>query len=91
IDIMVLQEPPINAFTHTVASKDWISVYPTTHARNPEKTRMVTLMQADLSTDSWNQLDFPSGDVTIVQVVETWGTLTIFNIYNDGKSNDTIN
>ncbi|KAH9968261.1 hypothetical protein BC827DRAFT_1122472, partial [Russula dissimulans] len=91
IDIVALQEPPINTFTHTVASRDWISVYPSTHAKNPEKTRTVTLIHADLSTDSWNQLNFPSRDVTVIQVMETWGTLTIFNIYNNSKHNDTIN
>lgn len=37
------------------------------------------------------QLDFPSGDVTVIQLTGIWGKLTIFNIYNDGNHNDTIN
>ena len=44
-----------------------------------------------MSTESWNQLDFPSSDVTVVQATGLWGKVTIFNIYNDGKSAETTN
>jgi len=40
--------------------------------------------------DSWTQLDFPSGDVTAIQITSVWGKLMLFNIYNDGKHNNTI-
>ena len=30
-------------------------------------------------------------DVTVIQFNSAWGKLTIFNIYNDGESNNTIN
>src|SRR5712675_1245637 len=90
IDIIALQEPAINAFANTIATKDWTPIYPTTHNASPDKTRSVTLLRADISTDTWTQLDFPSGDVTVVQIADDWGKLTIFNIYNEGKSNNTI-
>jgi hypothetical protein len=48
-------------------------------------------IRADMSTESWNQLDFPSSDITVVQATGLWGKVTIFNIYNDGKSTETIN
>ena len=41
--------------------------------------------------DNWCQLDFPSGNVTVVQFTSEWGILTLFNIYNKGNTNDTIN
>jgi exonuclease III len=91
IDIVALQEPAINPFNCTIASKEWIPVYPTMHRDTPNKTRTVTLVQAQLSTDVWNQIDFPSGDVMVIQVSGDWGKLTIFNIYNEGESNITIN
>jgi len=91
IDIVTLQEPVINAFNQTITTNSWITVYPTMHTSNPDKTRSVLLIHAELSTDTWNQLDFPSGDVTAIQVNGTWGKLNIFNIYNDGMSNETIN
>ena len=90
IDIIALQEPAINAFANTIATKDWTPIYPTTHNASPDKTRSVTLLRADISTDTWTQLDFPSGDVTVIQIADDWGKLTIFNIYNEGKSNNTI-
>ena len=41
-------------------------------------------------TDCWEQVDFPSGDVTTICIKGKWGKLTIFNIYNDCKHNDTL-
>ena len=90
VDVLALQEPAINAFNQTVAARDWIVVYPSTHEAEPSKTRSVTLIRAHISTDNWNQLDFPSGDVTVIQLTGDWGKLTIFNIYNDGNNNNTI-
>ena len=91
INIIALQEPAVNTLNQTVAAKDWIAVYPSTHGANPTKTRSITLIRAQISTDNWNQIDFLSGDVTIIQLTGDWGILTIFNIYNDGNNNDTIN
>jgi exonuclease III len=90
IDIVVLQEPAINAFNCTIASRDWTTVYPTPHKGMPNKTRSVTLINLQLNTDTWTQLDFPSSDVTVVQLKGSWGKLTIFNIYNNGNNNETI-
>ena len=91
IDIVVIQEPAIVNNNHSIASRDWILVYPMPHQSNPEKTRSLMLIQAQISTDSWNQLDFLLSNVTVVQLNSTWGKLTIFNIYNKGKCNNTIN
>jgi hypothetical protein len=73
-----------------IATKDWTPLYPSTHNVNPEQTRSVILISAAFASDSWQQLDFPSGDVTVVQVKGNWGKITIFNIYNDCQHNDTI-
>lgn len=35
-------------------------------------------------------MDFSSGDVTIINICGNWGELTIYNIYNDCKKNDTV-
>ena len=91
VNIVALQEPAINFLNKTIATKDWIPIYPSTHSKYPEKTRSVTLISAALTSDSWQQLYLPSGDVTILQVKGNWGKLTIFNIYNDGQHDNTIN
>src|ERR1700677_4382633 len=90
IDIIALQEPAINFLGKAIATKDWIAIYPTTHNANPVKSRSIILLKASLCTDNWTQIDFPSGDVTAVQLTGAWGKLTIFNIYNDCDNNNTI-
>jgi ribonuclease HI len=90
IGIVMLQEPVVNCFNNTIASKDWFTVYPTTHCAHPGKTRTLTLIRSTFSTDTWEQIDFPSGDVTITALKGEWGKLVIFNIYNDGEHNETI-
>ena len=90
IGIVALQEPVINPFNNSIASKDWILVYPTPHCTHPVKTRALTLIRSTYSTDTWEQIDFPSGDVVIICLKGVWGKIIIFNIYNDGKHNNTI-
>jgi endonuclease/exonuclease/phosphatase family metal-dependent hydrolase len=90
IDIVALQEPAINAFSKTVTSKDWKTVYPSTHEKEPEKTRSLIMVRDDLLTDGWEQIDFPSGDVTALRIKGKWGKISLFNIYNDCKHNEMI-
>ena len=90
IDIVVIQEPVIVNNNHSIASRDWILVYPTLHQSNLEKTRLLMLIQAQISMDSWNQLDFLSSNVMVVQFHSTWGKLMLFNIYNKGECDNTI-
>jgi hypothetical protein len=56
IDIAAFQEPAINGFGQMVASKDWKMIYPSTHAKNPEKTRSVILIRDNLLTDCYASL-----------------------------------
>jgi len=89
-DLIALQEPTINPFNLTIASRDWTSIYPSVHGSMPNRTRAITLIQLNISLDSWTQLDFPSSDVTIIQLKGTWGKITIFNTYNDCNNNDIV-
>jgi hypothetical protein len=90
INLITLQEPVISSTGFTIASRLWMPVYPSKHSDNPHNTRSITLIRADISTENWNQLDFPSSDVTIVQLSREWGKITVFNIYNDGEHDNTI-
>ena len=91
IDIVALQEPAITNFSTTIASRDWVMVYSSTHSSDPNKTHSLLLIRNNILTEQWKQVDFPSGDVTIVQLGRNWGELMLFNIYNDCENNDTIN
>ena len=48
------------------------------------------LLRDNLLTDGWEQIDFPSSDVTALRIKGSWGKLTIFNIYNDCNHDDTL-
>lgn len=90
ISLIALQEPSINQFGKTIASRDWVAIYPSTHQKNPDKSRSLILLRASLCTDNWMQIELPSSNVTVVQLTGNWGKLTIFNIYNDCDHNNMI-
>ena len=90
IDIVALQEPSINAYNKSIASKDWKVIYPSTHEKSPLKTRTLILIRDDILTDSWEQLEIQSRDVTAILIKGAWGRISIFNIYNDCKHDSTI-
>ena len=90
VDIVALQEPAITKFGTSVASRDWVPVYPSTHSKDPYKSRSLILIRSNILTEQWKQIEYPSRDVTVVQLSGSWGKVTLFNIYNDGEKNDTI-
>ena len=69
IDIVALQEPAVNYLGKTIAARDWIPVYPSMHKKEPSKTRSLILINAAILTERWEQVDFPSGDVTVVRIM----------------------
>jgi hypothetical protein len=91
INIIAIQEPHINHLNLTIALKDWIAIYPSLHRTMPEKTRAITLICSTISTDSWCQLDFPSNDITVIQIKGMQGKITTFNIYIGDKGSKRIN
>jgi hypothetical protein len=90
INIVALQKPVLSKSGLTIALRDWIAIYPSEHTNHPLKTRSIMLIRADTSSESWNQLDFPSSDVTVMQITGPWGKLTIFNVYNNGEQDNMI-
>ena len=83
INIVAIQEPAMNFLDKTIAARDWIPVYPSTHEKEPRKTRSLLLMRSSLPMENWEQVEFQSGDVTVVRIHGDWGQITLFNIYND--------
>ena len=54
INIVALQEPVLSKSGLIIASRDWITIYPSDHTNNPQKTRSIMLIRADTSSKSWN-------------------------------------
>ena len=90
IDVIALQEPYISPNKTTVAARHWITIYPTTHETDASKTRSIILICSNLISDNWEQINFHSGDVTAIRIRGNWGSLVLFNIYNDCTHNETI-
>ena len=89
--IIALQEPAVNFMNRSIASKDWFPIYPTTHPLSPDKTRSLMLINVSINPDSWEQVDIPSGDITAVIIRGTESDLLLYNIYNDGNNDTSLN
>ena len=60
------------------------------HKTHPDNTRSVILVNTNLLTDAWKQIDFNHLDITAVKVKGQFGMLCIINIYNDGDNNNAL-
>ena len=89
-DICAIQEPYIDFNGKTRANRQWVTVYPITHKEHPDATRSVTLVNADLLTDTWRQIQLQHPDITAIEMTGEFGTLRIINIYNDCNNNSTL-
>jgi len=90
VSIIALQEPAIDSDGYTLVSRDWVLIYPTPHWKPNMNSRAVTLIRSSLNSDNWKQLDFPSGDVIVIQICGEWGKLTLVNVYNDCNNDNTV-
>lgn len=89
-NFILLQEPYTDKKGVTRANNRWTTVYPTNHKPNIKKSRAITLVNSQIDTDNWTQLDINSQDVIGIKVKNDKRHTTIFNIYNDCKNNDSI-
>ena len=48
------------------------------------------LINTTIPMENWEQVEFPSGDITVLRISGDWGRITIFNIYNDCLHDRTI-
>ena len=91
-DILVLQEPYINAYGNTKATRDWWVVYPSSRLSDPALPRVVILVSSRIDTNRWAQLYIPgSWDLLAIQVTDRSFKLTIYDIYSNCNNSDAIN
>ncbi|KIN94669.1 hypothetical protein M404DRAFT_83027, partial [Pisolithus tinctorius Marx 270] len=89
-DIITLQEPPIDQIGNIRANTHWKVVYPSTKLTQNSRPRAVTLINAMISTNTWEQIDFPSPDVVVTRIRTSKGIYTLFNVYNDCTHDRTV-
>src|ERR1700677_3279491 len=82
-DIVLIQEPYFDYKKDSHISSKWIAIYPLHHLDNPLCTHSLILMNAKISSNSWTALSINCPDITAICITGDWGTIRIFNIYND--------
>ncbi|KAF8233563.1 hypothetical protein L208DRAFT_1555301 [Tricholoma matsutake] len=88
--VCAIQEPYINFKGHTRANQNWTTIYPNTHQKHPDRTRSITLINTDLLTDAWKQIDFEHPDITAIEIRGEFSMLCIINVYNNGDNNSAL-
>ena len=89
-DILLLQEPWFGN-TVTRASHSWRVLYPDIYFENKTNNlRSIILVNANLPTDSYEQIQFRNTDVTGIRIATNTGPTTILNVYNDCNHNAAI-
>ena len=89
--ICIVQEPYINFNSNSWANWQWFTIYSNTHQEHPDSTRSIILINTNLSTDIWKQLNLQHLDITAVELCcRPFGTLCLINIYNDCKNNNAL-
>ncbi|KAI0313984.1 hypothetical protein OF83DRAFT_1031594, partial [Amylostereum chailletii] len=84
------QEQWIDKFGNPRCPSNWRPIYPTPHYKDPRKDRSIIFINNAIKTDTYEQIEFPSSDVTVVRFKGPFGQLTLFNIYNDCSHSNTV-
>ena len=89
-DVLILQEPWFGN-TVTRATHSWRVLYPDIYYENKTANlRSIILINTNISTDCYEQIQLRSTDVTGVRVVTDAGPITILNVYNDCNHNAAV-
>ena len=89
-DILLLQEPWFGNTT-TRASHAWRVLYPDIYYEDKTTNlRSIILVNTNLPTDCYEQIQFRSTDVTGIRIKTDAGPVTLINAYNDCTHNETI-
>src|SRR6266481_8292426 len=67
-DLLMLQEPFIDAYGNTKVTHKWRVVYPSSHLSLPLPPRAVIMVSTVIDTNQWSQINIPSSwDLVAVQ------------------------
>lgn len=89
-DIAAIQEPHMDFLGRTRANLHWTVIYPKDHLKNPKKMRSIILINLNISTNNWDEINLPSYDVTGVHLHGQFRVICIINVYNDCKNNRSL-
>ncbi|KAF8576367.1 hypothetical protein K439DRAFT_1287663, partial [Ramaria rubella] len=82
-DLILIQEPYIYPNSRlTPATNKWVPLYPVSPANDDRPPRSIIFINANISTDSFQQIQIKSNKISTISMKHPDGTLDIFNIYN---------
>ena len=67
-DMAALQEPYLYHNHNSQANPHWYVIYPKEHYLWPGKTRSIILVNRQMATEAWLQVDFGSSNIMAIQV-----------------------
>src|SRR6202161_3550110 len=84
-EIILIQEPHTITFNNNIRiPTNFRAVHPSNRFHSQDPIRSVIWVNKSLDTSNWIPLDIPNtSDITAIQIKNTIGTISIFNIYND--------
>jgi len=68
----------------------WYTIYPKEHYVHPAKTRSLLLVNKQIATGAWSQVDFGSPDIMAIQLHTEQEKFLIVNMYNDNNHQDNM-
>lgn len=91
-NICAIQEPYIDFKGSSRANWQWTTIYPSTHQTHPDSMRLLILINTNILTDSWKQLNIQHPDITGFTAIEIQGhfSIHIINIYNNCNNNHSL-
>jgi hypothetical protein len=90
-DIILLQEPWIGSTKTTRSTPYWRVLYPNTHFRdNAQTLRSLILINTNIPTNSYDQIHFPTQDVTGARITRERQSILLINVYNACNNSDAI-
>jgi len=72
-DLAMIQEPYLDSNQNSCATHHWYTIYPKEHYIMLSWMRLILLVNSQIATDAWSQVDIGSSDVTAI----------LINMYND--------
>ena len=91
-NIILIQEPWLDSYSKARGNHHWCILYPTNcYDDNHNMIRSIMLINTNISTDLYTQLNIQHSDITTIHLKGNFGFCSIFNIYNNCNNNSTTN
>ena len=89
-NFVAIQELYLDSNHNSCATRHWYTIYPKEHYIMPSWTRLILLVNRQIATDAWHQVDIGSPDVTAILIYTGKGKVLLVNMYNDSSQHQGL-